>query len=180
MRREDLPIGAKIILAIWSFKRKKFSDGRIQKYKARICAHGGLQTWGEKYWETYAPVVNCLSVSTLMILSILRDLETSSIDFTLAFTQANLDVDVFMELPVGFDLRPGSRKYVMKLNKSLYGLKQAAQNWVELLKVVWRPEVMIIRVLLIHVSSLGRPPSYWYIWMTVLFSLGRIQGSLTG
>ena len=116
MRREDLPIGAKTILAIWSFKRKRFPDGRIQKYKARICAHGGMQTWGENYWEIYAPVVNWLSVRTLMILSVLHDLETRSIDFTLAFPQVDLDVDVFMELPVGFDLEPDSRKYVIKLN----------------------------------------------------------------
>ena len=70
----------------------------------------------------------------MMILSVLHDLETRSIDFTLAFPQADLDVDVFMEFPVGFDLGPDSRKYVIKLNKSLYGLKQAAHNWFELLK----------------------------------------------
>ena len=39
-----------------------------------------------------------------------------------------------MELPVGFDLGPDSRKYVIKLNKILYGLKQATHNWFELLK----------------------------------------------
>jgi len=44
MLRSDLPSGAKRILAIWSFKRKRYPDGRIQKYKARICAHGGMQT----------------------------------------------------------------------------------------------------------------------------------------
>ena len=48
MRREYLPIGAKKILDIWSFKRKRFPDGRIQKYKARIYYHGSIQTWGEK------------------------------------------------------------------------------------------------------------------------------------
>ena len=40
----------------------------------------------------------------------------------------------FMEFPVEFDLGPDSRKYVIKLNKSLYGLKQAIHNWFELLK----------------------------------------------
>ena len=49
MRREDIPIGSKIILAIWSFKRKRFPDSRIHKYKAMICAHGGMQIWGENY-----------------------------------------------------------------------------------------------------------------------------------
>ena len=134
MLRDDLPKGAKTILAIWSFKRKRFPDGRVQKYKARICAHGGMQTWGENYWETYAPVVNWLSVRTLLIISMLNDLETRSIDFTLAFPQAKLDVDVYMELPVGFDNGGCSGRHVLKLNKSLYGLKQAAFNWFQLLK----------------------------------------------
>lgn len=70
---------------------------------------------------------------TLMILFVLCDLETRSIDFTLVFHQADLD-DVFMELPVGFDLGLESRKHVIKLNKSLYNSKQATHNWFELLK----------------------------------------------
>ena len=30
----------KTILDIWAFKRKRFPYGRINKHKARICAHG--------------------------------------------------------------------------------------------------------------------------------------------
>ena len=60
--RDKIPQGHKTILAIWSFKRKRFPDGSINKYKSRLCAHGGMQQWGVDYWETYAPVVNWLSV----------------------------------------------------------------------------------------------------------------------
>ena len=88
-----------------------------------------MQTWGEHYWETYAPVVTWLSVRTLLILSVLHDLEAGSIDFTLAFPQADLDVDVFMELPPGFDMNGSSGSHVIKLNKSLYGLCQSSHNW---------------------------------------------------
>ena len=35
--------GIKIIKLIWSFKRKRNPAGAITKYKARICAHGGMQ-----------------------------------------------------------------------------------------------------------------------------------------
>ena len=34
----------KPILAIWAFKRKRCLDGRIVKWKTRLCAHGGMQT----------------------------------------------------------------------------------------------------------------------------------------
>ena len=40
--RTKIPDGQKTILAIWSFKRKRFLDGRVNKHKARLCAHGGM------------------------------------------------------------------------------------------------------------------------------------------
>ena len=134
MNRCDLPPGVTIIMSIWSFKHKRFPDSRIQKHKSRLCAHGGMQTWGENYWETYDPVVHWLSVRTLLIVSMLNDLEARSIDFTLAFPQADLDVYMYMELPVGFDNNGCKGKHVLKLNKYVYRLKQAAYNWFQLLK----------------------------------------------
>ena len=78
-------------------------------------------------------MVNWLSVRTLLAISIVHDLDTRAIDFTLAFPQADLDVDFFMEMPYGFDC-DGNRGYVLKLNKNLYGLKQASYNWFNLIK----------------------------------------------
>ena len=133
MLRSDMPPGTKTILAIWSFKRKRYPDGRVYKHKARLCAHGGMQTWGVNYWETYSPVVNWLSVRTLMALSIIHDLETRSIDFVLAFPQAELEVPVYMELPSGFSSE-NSQRCVLRLNKNLYGLKNASLNFFNMLK----------------------------------------------
>ncbi|EJK58187.1 hypothetical protein THAOC_21711, partial [Thalassiosira oceanica] len=137
VERTTMPKWAKTIQAIWSFKRKRYPDGRINKHKARLCAHGGMQQWGENYWETYSPVVNMISVKLLLVIAKLHGLDSKSIDFVLAFPQAELDVDIWMELPLGFapedDLDNG-RKYVLKLNKNLYGLKQASYNWYEKLK----------------------------------------------
>ena len=97
---------------------------------------GASSNGGGNYWETYAPVVNWISVRFLMIIAVLCSLETQALDFVLAFPQANLDVPVFMELPPGMDLGPGvpRRAYVLELKKSLYGLKQASANWYDCLK----------------------------------------------
>ena len=103
VKRSLIPPGVKTIRGIWSFKRKQFLDGRINQHKARLCAHGGMHQWRENYWETYSPVVNMLSVRLLLALSHLHSLETESIDFVLAFPQADLDDDVWMELPEGMD-----------------------------------------------------------------------------
>ena len=49
----------------------------------------------------------------------------------LAFPQADLEIPVYMELPIGFEAPEGEHRksYVLRLNKSLYGLKQAGYNW---------------------------------------------------
>jgi hypothetical protein len=101
MERKDLPLGTKTIMAIRSFKQKRFPDGTLNKHKARLCAHGGQQTWGLDYWDTYAPVVTWASVRLLLIVAKILGLESKSIDFILAFPQADLDVPVYVELPAG-------------------------------------------------------------------------------
>jgi hypothetical protein len=134
--RSEMPKDTKTIMAIWSFKRKRFPDGTLNKHKARLCAHGGQQQWGVNYWETYAPVVNWISVRFLLIISQLAGLETQALDFVLAFPQADLDVPVFMKLPPGIDVGKDAQKdaYVISLKSSLYGLKQSSANWYECLK----------------------------------------------
>ena len=84
--RRDKPSQAKTILAIWAFKRKRFPDGRINKWKARLCAHGGMQTHGVNYWDTYAPTVNWISIRFLLVIAQILELDTKAIDFVLAFS----------------------------------------------------------------------------------------------
>ena len=138
MNRRNMPTGSKTIMAIWSFKRKRFPDGSLNKHKARLCAYGGQQTWGQDYWDTYAPVVTWASVRLLLIVAKIHNLNSKSIDFVLAFPQSDLDTPVYMELPSGVvpadDIDENRRRYVLRLNKSLYGLKQAGHNWFEKLR----------------------------------------------
>ena len=82
-------------------KAKQFPYGMQNNQKARLCAHGGVQVWRENYWETHAPVVNWLSVRLLMTVASLHGPSSKSIDFVLAFPQAELDVDICMEVPSG-------------------------------------------------------------------------------
>jgi hypothetical protein len=127
----NLPPRAKTIMDIWSFKRTRYPDGTLKKHKAHLCAHGGMQTWGQNYWETHAPVVNRASVRILLAVAKIHGLSSQSNDFVLAFPQADLEVPVYIELPLGFDAPDNeSQKFnVLHLNKSLYGLKQVGYNW---------------------------------------------------
>jgi len=98
-----MPTGTKAVMIIWSFKRKHYPDGTLNKHKACLCAHGGMQTWDQNYWETYAPVVIWTSVHLLLSIAKIHGLPSKSIDFILAFLQVDLKVPVYMELPIGFD-----------------------------------------------------------------------------
>jgi hypothetical protein len=42
VKRSTIPPGNKTIQAIWSFKRKRYPDGTLNKHKAWLCAHGGM------------------------------------------------------------------------------------------------------------------------------------------
>lgn len=46
----------------WTFKRKRFPDGRVRKLKARFCVRGDQQIEGVDYFESYAPVVQWSTV----------------------------------------------------------------------------------------------------------------------
>eukprot|EP00957_Ditylum_brightwellii_P207348 15352558-Ditylum_brightwellii.AAC.2 len=119
----------KTILSIWSFKCKRYPSGELMKHKARLCAHGGMQQWGLDFWATFSPVVMLITVRTLLTIATIYGLSTQCIDFVLAFPQASLDVDVFMELPIGMTVQSGNpRDYVLRLNKLIYGLKQSSLN----------------------------------------------------
>ena len=132
--QSSLPVGAKKIRSIWSFKRERLPDGSLNKHNAIIFTHGDMQRWGENYWETYYPVVNIMSVHLLPEIAHIHCLNSKWIDFLLAFPQADIDIDIWMELPKGM-IKVGDesncRLFILKLNKSLYGMKQGSHNWYE-------------------------------------------------
>lgn len=62
-----------------------------------------------------------------MVAEILH-LDSKVIDSVIAFPQADLDVPVYMEMPAGMQFSGDTmngRLYLLKLKKSLYGLKQS-------------------------------------------------------
>ena len=54
------------------------------------------------------------------------DLDVCYVDVEQDFVQSKLDKDVFLRLPRGCGRLSGK---VVRLNKSLYGLKQASRSW---------------------------------------------------
>jgi hypothetical protein len=82
------------------------------------------------YFETYSPVVTWAAVRLMTTLAWLSNWHTRQCDFVLAYPQAPIEFDLYMELPKGIQLSNGNSKtHVLKLIKNLYGKKQAGRVW---------------------------------------------------
>jgi hypothetical protein len=123
----DLPYGEKAIGSGWVFKVKHNVDGSIERFKARLVAKGYSQRPGLDYNESFAPTFRPATLRIIMALAAVEDLELRSMDITSAFTNGDLDEEIYMKQPEGFHV--GSPNQVCRLRKSLYGLKQSARQW---------------------------------------------------
>jgi hypothetical protein len=136
-----LPKDATLLSSVWQMKRKrKPSTGEISKYKARMNVDGSQMIRGIHYEETYAPVVQWSTIRFFMTMAVLNGWHTRQLDFVSAFPQADIERELYMKLPKGFTI-PGRvlteedrKNYVLKLEKNLYGQKQAGRVWYQHLK----------------------------------------------
>ncbi|KAL4360754.1 hypothetical protein GQ457_04G019050 [Hibiscus cannabinus] len=94
------PEGIKHIGCKWVFKKKTDMDGNVQTYKGRLVA---------KVVEFH-------------------DYEIWQMDVKTAFLNGKLEEDVYMTQPEGF-VTPENVGKVCKLQRSIYGLKQASRSW---------------------------------------------------
>ena len=130
--RSSLPRGTHVLKTTWTYKIKRLPDGSILKFKARFCARGDLQIEDVDFFETFSPTVKWSTVRVLLAFSLQLGLKTRQVDFAQAFIQASLPEGehIFIEPPSHF-FNSGGKDVVLKLNKSLYGLKQAAYLFYE-------------------------------------------------
>ena len=124
----DLPTESRTVGNKWIFKKKTDMDGNVQTYKARLVAKGFTQTQGIDYEETFSPVAMLKSIRILLAIAAYYDYEIWQMDVKTAFLNGHLLEDVYMVQPEGF-VDPKNPNKVCKLNKSIYGLKQASRSW---------------------------------------------------
>lgn len=120
--------GMNVVKNKWVFKIKYKPDGKtIDRYRARLVAKGYSQQEGIDYKETFSPVARYDTIRFLFSLVPALDLKVTQFDRKTAFLHGELEEDVFMEQPDGFDEDGGWQ--VCKLQKALYGLKQSPRQW---------------------------------------------------
>jgi Reverse transcriptase (RNA-dependent DNA polymerase) len=122
---EDLPSNRKSIGSKWVFKLKFNETGKVVRYKARLVAQGFTQKYGIDYDEIFAPVARSETLRLLLSVAGKKNYHVYHYDVKTAFLNGHLKEEIYLRQPQGFKINDK----VLKLNKSLYGLKQAARVW---------------------------------------------------
>ena len=104
------------------------------RYKALLVAQGLSQRPEIDYKETYSPVMDAITFRYLISLAVSEGLDMRLMYVVTTYLYGSLDANVYMKIPEGFTLpkamnsKPRSM-YSIKLQRSLYGLKQSGRMW---------------------------------------------------
>ncbi len=124
-----LPKGVKPVGCKWVYKKKEGIPGvEPARFKARLVAKGFSQKEGIDYHEVFSPVVKHKTIRVLLAMVSALDFELEQLDVKTAFLHGNLEENIYMTQPEGFQ-DPEKKEYACLLKKSLYGLKQSPRQW---------------------------------------------------
>ncbi|MBW0524131.1 hypothetical protein O181_063846 [Austropuccinia psidii MF-1] len=111
----------------WVFDVKRNLDGSVQKFKARLVAHGDKQRPGVDCAETYALTASLMSLRLLLATAVLKKWPVASFDVSGAYLYSPVEERVFVKPPVFF--LPELHGKVLCLKKALYGMRQEGRCW---------------------------------------------------
>ncbi|GJY85936.1 retrovirus-related pol polyprotein from transposon TNT 1-94 [Tanacetum coccineum] len=103
-----------------------YHDGQYDM--ARLIAKGYTQLYGVDYEETFSPVADIRDIRILISIAAFYNYEIWKMDVKTAFLNGYLDEDIYMVQLEGF-IDPNFPRKVCKLQRSIYGLKQASRSW---------------------------------------------------
>ncbi|SCZ99729.1 BZ3501_MvSof-1269-A2-R1_Chr12-2g03431 [Microbotryum saponariae] len=115
-----------IVTSKFVWKTKRNASGEVTGRKARLVAQGNRQRDGIDFSETFAPVARFSSIRCLLALAAANGYHVHQADIDKAYLHGELDHDIWMTTPRGFDF-PSDK--VLRLRRSIYGLKQAGRIW---------------------------------------------------
>ena len=123
----ERPYGQKVIRVHWIYSAKVDEFGNVTRFKARLVAQGCRQIPGVDVDEVFAPTSSFGARRALLAVAAAKDYEIHQVDIKTAFLNGELEEDVYVTQPPGFE--NGNTRVVCKLNKALYGLKQSPRAW---------------------------------------------------
>ncbi|SGZ16118.1 BQ5605_C029g10730 [Microbotryum silenes-dioicae] len=124
--RSAVPPGTTVVTSKFVWKTKRDAHGNVTGRKARLVAQGNRQRDSIDFSETFAPVARFSSIRCLLALAAANGYHVHQADIDKAYLHGELDHDIWMTTPRGFDF-PSDK--VLRLRRSIYGLKQAGRIW---------------------------------------------------
>jgi len=124
----DIPPECNVMGSCFSYKVKSDCDGNLLECRARANVNETQQKPGS-YGETFAPASKFSVIRTICALAAQENLTLYQFDVKGAFLLAPCKEPVYMNLP-GRYMPPGK---ALKCIKLLYGLKQSAFGWHEMI-----------------------------------------------
>ena len=122
--------GKKVIPVHWIYSVKVDEHGNVIRYKARLVAQGCRQVLGVDVDEVFAPTSSFGARRVLLAKAAQENLEVHQVDIKTAFLNGDLEEEVYVTQPPGFE---NGGPQVCRLRKALYGLKQAPRAWYQTL-----------------------------------------------
>jgi hypothetical protein len=128
--RSEVPSGQKPLKGKLVCKKKRDDTGTITRYKVRYVAKGFAQKYGIDYDKTTAPTACLESLRLILHIAASLNWDIHQFDIKTAFLHGVLPENetMFLEQPPGFEAE-GREDWVMRLYKSIYGMKQASRVW---------------------------------------------------
>ena len=129
---ERAPPGAKVLGNMAVFRTKRDEHNNVVQHKARGVAMGNRQTAGDgTFQETFAPTVRMDTVRMFFAKAVEMGWPIRQADVVAAFLIPELSEDevIYMRPFPGMIPPKGKEGCVLRLRKSLYGIKQAPYKW---------------------------------------------------
>lgn len=124
----EKPKDRQILDTKWVFSFKALEEKDEDKYKARLVVRGFAQEKDENLNELYSPVAKLITIRALLIIGNQQKFYFQQLDVKTAFLNGKLSEDVYIFFPQGVKCKSNK---VLKLKKSLYGLRQSSKCWNE-------------------------------------------------
>ena len=120
-------LGASVVSCKWVFTVKYKPNGSVDRYKARLVAHGFTQVYGVDYAETFSPVARLNSIHVLLSLAVNQSWQVCLLNVKNVFLYDDLDEQVYIEQPLEYVAQ--REKQICRLRKAIYGLKHNPRAW---------------------------------------------------
>ena len=101
-------------------------DGTLDRNKSRLVAKG------VDFVDTFSPVAKMVTVKLMFALAAKKKWFLHQLDISNSFLNGDLSEIIYMDIPPGYAERKGDNlppNAVLRLKKSIYGLKQASRQW---------------------------------------------------